>query len=100
MHVIRYLRDVLAPSRHCSILIETPLVGNADWENDLSIASMGLTTNSDLYILKIVKNLHLCHLNFLYWYLICRLLFYTLRGKNIDKIEYRILLSVVHNFLH
>jgi hypothetical protein len=46
MHVIRYLRDVLAPSRHCSILIETPLVGNADWENDLSIVPKGLTTTS------------------------------------------------------
>ncbi len=45
MHVIRYL-GVLAPSSNCSILIETPpLAGKACWENDLSVAPMGLTNS-------------------------------------------------------
>ncbi len=40
---IQYLGGVLAPSSHCRILIETPLVREASRENDLSIAPMGLT---------------------------------------------------------
>jgi hypothetical protein len=45
MLIITYIGGILVPSRHCSILIETPLVGKARWENDLSIALMG-STNS------------------------------------------------------
>jgi hypothetical protein len=33
----KHLGGHLAPSSHCSILIETPLVSEADQENDLSI---------------------------------------------------------------
>jgi len=49
MHIIRYLGGVLAPSSHCSILIETPLAGKDYWENDLSIAPMGSTNQLRLY---------------------------------------------------
>jgi hypothetical protein len=34
----------LAPSSHCSILIETTLASKAGKENDLSLAPMGLTS--------------------------------------------------------
>jgi hypothetical protein len=37
MHTIMYLGGVIAPSSHCSILIETPLTGIGGWENDMSI---------------------------------------------------------------
>jgi hypothetical protein len=40
---IRYLGGVQAPSSHGSIAIETPLTSEANWENGLSIAPMGLT---------------------------------------------------------
>jgi hypothetical protein len=44
MHIIRYSRDVLAPSSNCSIFIETPLLaGFASQDNGLSIAPIGLT---------------------------------------------------------
>ncbi len=45
MLIIRYQGDVLAPSSHCCVLIETPLGGDAGWEYFLSIASMGLTNS-------------------------------------------------------
>ncbi len=38
MHITRYLGSALAPSSHCSILIETTLSSEAGQENDLSIA--------------------------------------------------------------
>ncbi len=34
----KYLKGHLAPSSHCSILIETPMAGKAGYENDMSIA--------------------------------------------------------------
>jgi hypothetical protein len=45
MQIKRYFRGVLATSSHCSILIETPLAGEASWENDLSVAPMGLNNS-------------------------------------------------------
>jgi hypothetical protein len=59
MHIIRYLGGVLAPSSHCSILIETPLAGKASQENNLSIAAMGSNNSKfnqfGLCLLKIFK---------------------------------------------
>ncbi len=40
MDIKRYLKVVLAPPSHCSILNENPLSGKASWANDLSIAPM------------------------------------------------------------
>ncbi len=45
MLIITYIGGILVPSRHCSILIETPLDGKARRVNDLSIAPIG-STNS------------------------------------------------------
>ncbi len=39
----KILKGVLAPSSHCSILIQTPMAGKAWQKNDLSIAPMDLT---------------------------------------------------------
>jgi hypothetical protein len=46
----------LAPSSHCSILIETQLAGKAGLENDLSIVPMRATF-SQFYHLRLYHNI-------------------------------------------
>jgi len=53
--IVRHLGGVLALSSYCSVRIETPLAGKPGLENDLSIASMGLT-NSKLSTRALTKS--------------------------------------------
>jgi len=45
-----HLGGHLAPSSHCSILIDTPLAGKAIWGNDLSVAPTAEMDSTNLKI--------------------------------------------------
>ncbi len=46
MHIVRYLRGVLAPSKNCSIDIETLWPEKPAGKNDLNKAPLGLTNSN------------------------------------------------------
>jgi hypothetical protein len=53
---IAYFGGHVPQSSHCSLLIETPLVSQTSWENDLSIAPIAIMDFDNL------KNLNSSHI--------------------------------------